>query len=254
MFELRWTQEILQGEQPERFRPELIKILLGLLILLTLVSQGPFDPDPLSLVSPSTGILNWFGLPGALFAGFWLRFFGWSSLILVAFLLFSQSTKKRFFSAFLAASVHFLAFSLLFGLIFPPGHARVSFFSGMYGLIGNQGFSEYGVRFVGVLVLTAFLIKASLGYRLKGHFLLFIIQGVLSIAALLGVCFNSLLELREFTPKRLKAAFVGEGLQGVQNTKDELIQPKSDDLLMRKALEALNKKNKTFSSPEEPEK
>jgi len=254
MLELRWTQEMIRGEQPERFRPELIKIILGLLILLTLVSQGAYDPDPLSLVSPSTGVQNWFGLPGALFAGFWLRFFGWSSLILVAFLLFSQSTKKRFLPAFMAATIHFLGFSLLFGLIFPPGHQKITYFSGLYGLVGNQGFSEYGLRFLGVLVLTAFLIKASLGYRLKAHFILFGVQGVLGILGALAQVLQVFLELREFTPNRIKETLLGAQPKGFGNPKDELVQPKSDDLLMRKALESLSNKNKSLSSSEEEEK
>ncbi|OGG99591.1 MAG: hypothetical protein A2600_08925 [Candidatus Lambdaproteobacteria bacterium RIFOXYD1_FULL_56_27] len=251
---LNWPslEPIFSEERPERFRPELVKIVLGLLILFTLVSQGPFDPDPMNLVWPAQGIENWFGLPGAMFAGFWLRFFGWSSLMLVVFLLFSQSTQRRFALAFVAAVIHFLGFALLVGLLFPTGHPRLEQASGLYGLMGNQALGWIGVRFLGVLVLTAFLIKASMNYRLKNHFLVFLFQGVLGVLAMAEMFKETFMGLKALSPSQLKQSLMAEPASGFgQNDEDTTPEPGQyekvaapyapDDALMRAALEALEK-------------
>ncbi|MDT8445686.1 MAG: DNA translocase FtsK 4TM domain-containing protein [bacterium] len=238
--EIQEPGNLLSGERPDRFHPELIKIVLGLLILLTLVSQGPWDPDPINLLWPSAGLENWFGLPGALFAGFWWRFFGGSSLMLVLFLLFSQSTRARFSAAFFAALVHFLSFSLLVGLVFPPGHPFLERAAGLYGLIGNQAFSQMGFRFMAVLLLTAFLIKASLGYRLKGHFLIFLAQGVMGVVALLLLARETFQGLRLLSPKQLGEALMAEEEHafGRKATAFEPAAPPEGQALMRRAKEA----------------
>lgn len=239
------------NERPERFRPELVKIVLGLLILLTLVSQGPWDPDPLNLLWPSKGVQNWFGLPGALFAGFWLRFFGASSLMLVVFLLFSQSTQRRFSAAFFAAVVHFLAFALLVGLIFPGGHPYLERAAGLYGLIGNQAFSRFGVRFLAVLLLSAFLIKASMGYRLKGHFLIFLAQGLLGLLALAALLKEMFAGLRALAPKRLGDSLMAEEEHafGRKGTAQEPSPPPEANRLMARAREAARQQE---AAPEPP--
>lgn len=74
--------------QERRFRLLLpyAKSILGILVLVALLSYSKLDPGLLNLLSPSAGIHNWLGMPGALVAGFLMDFCGFSAMLLPVFL------------------------------------------------------------------------------------------------------------------------------------------------------------------------
>ena len=230
------------AEKPEtnedlELRPELIRILLGLFLALSLVSQGRWDPDPLSLVWPSGGIANWFGLPGALFAGFWLRFFGYSSLTLVFFLLFAQSQNNRV-SALVPLSIHFMVLVILIGLLFPPGHPYLEYAAGLLGLVSNEVMSQLGLRLVALLVLSIYLIKAATGYRFQDSFIRISLSGIMGVWGLIILAKELIMQLKELTPAKLKEAF---GKEPEINDSEVKQGPVGGDLL-RRALAELKQK------------
>ena len=234
-------------------RPELVRILLGLFLALTLASQGKWDPDPMSLAWPTEGISNWFGLPGALFAGFWIRFFGYTSFSLVIFLLFAQSLQTKKTAAVAGLAVHFMGLVILVGLLFPPGHPYLEPTAGLLGLVANDVMSQLAIRLVAVLVLSIYLIKAATLYRFKGSFILFALQGFLGLVGLAELIWSLFLQLKSLSPAKIKEVF-GDGAEDSQKAPTLIAGGHKQGALLKRAMAELRKKESQIPPEEESEK
>jgi len=112
-------------EKPENqkiTRNHCFKIVFCLIFVISILSQGKFDPTPFNLMVPPNGLNNFFGLPGALLGGFLLDFFGKSAILLpLLFIVIKQP--KQSDSKFIGLKIVLLfmmincSMSVLFSLI-----------------------------------------------------------------------------------------------------------------------------------------
>lgn len=113
-----------------------IKIVAGIFLLISIVTQGKLDPTPISPLWPPDGIQNWFYLPGALVGGFFRDFFGLSAVVLPIFLLGGKPAKElKWIRKMIRCCFNLVLFCLFFSILVPLNAASIIEYSGGTGYI-----------------------------------------------------------------------------------------------------------------------
>lgn len=131
-----------------------LKIAFCLIFILSVMSQGDFDPTPFNLMIPPEGVKNLFGLPGALLGGLLVDFFGKSVVLLpIIFLIIKQSKQSE--SAFIGLKIilFFLMLNCTLATIFYSYSANIVDNFGFFGLTGYQFFDAYLNSTIGIILL-----------------------------------------------------------------------------------------------------
>lgn len=169
-------------------RSVVLKLLLGLLILVSLLSYSALDPNPFNLFRPANEISNWLGLPGALFAGFLLDFFGMMSYIIpVQLILLARKHSilqpKHFVPDLLEILVLVSLISLVaVSLEIPTGIKE----TGIWGAVSVEALSKFpGVLYALVILFVYQMVHFS-GIRLDPSLFILTWVGLLLMAGLLS--------------------------------------------------------------------
>ncbi len=148
-----------------------LKVLLGLFLLIGMVSQGRLDPSPLNLLRPAEGIENWFGLPGALAAGFLRDLFGICGFLAPLSIIFLKHNEKlKSWQAVLLDTA--LIVLLTIGLAqfsFSP-NVQPALSAGLLGAIANVHLHQFPGKLITLLVVAGFSARYIKHYQFNRHF------------------------------------------------------------------------------------
>jgi len=155
-----------------------LKIILGLILLVAMISQGRLDPSPLNLLSPAEGISNWLGLPGALVAGFFLDIFGWCGFLFpLSILLLKHRPQLSPRQAVLLDTMFILLLTIGFAQLSSSPDEQSSRFTGLLGSISNIHLHEFPGKLITLLIVIGFGVRYARHYQFNrqlfvsgGHF------------------------------------------------------------------------------------
>ena len=149
-----------------RIRSNMIRTIIGLLVLLALISRNSLDPTPFNLLWPHGGVKNLLSLPGALLAGLLYDLFGWCALIIPIYLLLLKSREEA--RKLRQSSFNLLYFLLLVGFValcFPPGNRFLSEITGFWGTAASTGLLSFPGRPISLILTSLFLLGNITEYR-----------------------------------------------------------------------------------------
>ncbi|NQU63002.1 MAG: DNA translocase FtsK 4TM domain-containing protein [SAR324 cluster bacterium] len=152
---------VAQTDQESNTIPYL-KIYLGLVLLIALISYDRLDPSPLNLLWPSNDIGNWFGLPGALVSGFLNEIFGLCGFLVPMFLLvFSHKKTINRRQAFLLDTAIIMLLTIGLSQIIQTPVAELT---GLLGAISNAKLENFPGELITILVISGFIVRYSIHY------------------------------------------------------------------------------------------
>ncbi|MCP4754237.1 MAG: hypothetical protein GY866_25400 [Proteobacteria bacterium] len=158
---------------------DLSKIAFGLVVIVAVLSNGALDPTPISLVWPVDGIRNWFGLPGALFAGFLIDAFGWCALVIPFFMIFLRRNRPlSVWKVFLQDALTIILLVILISLFFPKGDQNLVEYTGFLGYVSNTSLISFPGRLLCLLFLVGYIFKYISNYGINPLFFLILYQAV----------------------------------------------------------------------------
>ncbi|MBU2648562.1 DNA translocase FtsK 4TM domain-containing protein [bacterium] len=169
-----------------------LKILVGLILAVAMISHNGLDPSPLNLLWPSEGIHNWLGLPGALVSGFLFDLFGWSGFLLpILLLVFSHKTTiSRSQAFFLDGAVIVLTTIGLAQLLqYPDG--PLARWTGFLGTVSNIWLAQFPGKLITMLVVIGFILRYAKHYTVNHHFVT-LLQQIAGILLLLTERFRGM--------------------------------------------------------------
>jgi hypothetical protein len=131
-----------------------LKIIFCLIFLISVLSQGRFDPTPFNLMVPPEGINNFFGLPGALLGGLLLDFFG-ISVVLLPLIFLSIRKSEQSESEYIGIKIIlvFLMLNCALSAFFYRYTANFVDYFGVFGLTSYQFFDAYLNPTMGIILL-----------------------------------------------------------------------------------------------------
>lgn len=168
------NQPTTQSSQQTSIQPvsSIIRVLFGILVLITLVTQGEFDPSPFNPVWPAQGVSNFLGLFGALFAGFLFDFFGFVAyLIPITFLVFQNRQKEALLGVLLKTGILLFSPSLLVALFFIQESTMLTQYTGLWGVGIHSLFPNLAWRILPFFPLAIAYIKIVRQLRFNWFFL-----------------------------------------------------------------------------------
>ena len=151
---------------PFGIRSNMIRSIVGLLILLALISRSSLDPTPFNLLWPYDGVKNLLSLPGALLSGLLYDLFGWCALVIPIYLLLLKS--KDPVKKIRQSIVNTLYFLLLVGFValcFPVGNRFLGEITGFWGTVASTALLSFPGRPVSLILISLFLIGNITDYR-----------------------------------------------------------------------------------------
>lgn len=150
-----------------------LKIILGLTLLIAMVSQNHLDPSPLNLLRPADGVGNWFGMPGALVAGFFWDFMGICGLVLPLSLIFLKHKDglSRRQVVLLDTSVLLVLTMGLAQLSATPDSTLIEM-TGIIGSISNLYLQPFPGRLMTLLIAVGFLVRYARHYQFSSQSLI----------------------------------------------------------------------------------
>ncbi len=174
---------IAQVDQESKVIPN-VKIFLGLILLVAIISHNQLDPSPLNLLWPEEGIHNWLGLPGALVSGFLVETFGWCGILIPLFLLILGHKKTiSLWQAFAldVAVIMLLTIGAAQLMISPT--ANVARITGILGTISSMQLEQFPGKLITILLVFGFIVRYSKHFLVNFQFILMVQHlGVLMLA------------------------------------------------------------------------
>jgi hypothetical protein len=133
------------------------KIIFCLIFVISIMSQGKFDPTPFNLMVPPDGLNNFFGLPGALLGGLLLDFFGKSAILLpVLFVVIKRSEQSDTKFIGLKIILFYLMLNCSMSTIFSSISASIAENFGILGLTAYQFIETSFNLTIGIVILVFF--------------------------------------------------------------------------------------------------
>jgi len=173
-----------------------LKVIVGLILLLSLVTQNRLDPSPLNLLWPAEGISNWLGLPGAILAGFLVDLLGWCGyLVPLSLLAFVHKNGLNRWQITILDSASILLVTIGLAQLTSQADAQLGRMTGLIGVISNIYLEEFPGKLITILIVVGFIVRYASHYRVNWHFVVMLRQ---SAAILMLV----LMSLDRFTEKR----------------------------------------------------
>ena len=162
---------VAQTDQESKVIPY-VKIILGLILFVAMMSYNQLDPSPLNLLWPDEGIHNWLGLPGALVSGFLIEIFGWCGFLLPLFLtvLSHKKSISRRQAVLLDIAVIMLLTIGLAQLMMSPD-ARLASLTGILGIVSNIQLEQFPGKLITILLVAGFIVRYSNHFLLNHHFI-----------------------------------------------------------------------------------
>lgn len=137
------------------------KVFFALFVLVSLATQGIYDPTPSNPVWPLGGIKNWLGIIGALVSGGLFDIFGETAYLIPLVLIFLQYKRKApVLIVILYELVVFSSLSLLLALILPTTE-EVIFFTGLWGYSGYSILGIFPGKTLSVILLLIFSFRVG---------------------------------------------------------------------------------------------
>lgn len=146
-----------------------VKIILGIILLITLFSHDQLDPSPLNLLWPVDDIGNWLGLPGALASGFLTEIFGQCGFLVPVFLLVfnhKDTINKR--QAFLLDSAVITLLTIGLSQLAQAPDVQLT---GLLGTISNIHLEQFPGKLITILIVAGFVVRYSRHYTPNLHFI-----------------------------------------------------------------------------------
>jgi len=177
-----------QDSNPDR-RPSVlpsVKVVLGFLLLLAMLSQSSLDPGPLNLLQPADGIGNWFGMPGALAAGFLLELLGAGGFLVPLSLLFlKHDDSLRLQQIILLDITMVVMLSIGLAQLFSVNDGSSIRLSGLLGEMSTIYLQAFPGKLVCLLVVGGLAVEYHSRYRFNPQSIVLVTQlaGIVAASA-----------------------------------------------------------------------
>ncbi len=153
----------------ENSRGPYLKVIVGLILFIAMISHSRLDPSPLNLLRPAEGIGNWLGMPGALVAGCLTDLLGWCGFLLPLSLLVLNHNKilnRR--QVVLLDTTVILMFTIGLGQLSLEGNTQMT--TGLVGAVANMYLQEFPGKLITILIAAGFIVRYSKHYQLNLQF------------------------------------------------------------------------------------
>ncbi len=182
-----WIQSTVISNRPIS-KPVFLKLLIGLLFLISLLSHNQLDPSPFNLLRPVNGISNWLGLPGSLFSGFLFDFLGKMAYLIPLFLLLLARQNSILHPKHLVPDIlEFLVLTALISLIAISFDAQTEIrTTGIWGAVSAKALVDFPGELFTILILLGYQMVYFKNVRLDLSLFIVLWTAVLLLIGLLG--------------------------------------------------------------------
>ncbi len=172
-----------------RQKPEMLsylKVIAGLILLLSLITQNRLDPSPLNLLWPAEGISNWLGLPGAILAGFLTDVFGWCGfLVPMSLLALVHKNGRNRWQITILDSAAILLVTIGLAQLASQADAQLGRMTGLIGVVSNIYLQEFPGKLITILIVVGFFVRYASHYRVNWHFFVMLRQSTVILMLVL---------------------------------------------------------------------